>query len=89
VQRATWLRLTVTVRAASSGPAVRAVQDQVNFRNGKNGRTVAVDGAFGPRTKAAVIAFQRAIATEVHGFAVDGVVGPQTWQALVTAALSG
>jgi peptidoglycan hydrolase-like protein with peptidoglycan-binding domain len=89
VQRATWLGLIITVRAGSTGPAVRAVQDQVNFRNGKNGHTVAVDGVFGPKTKAAVIAFQRAIATEVHGFAVDGIVGPQTWQALVTEALSG
>jgi peptidoglycan hydrolase-like protein with peptidoglycan-binding domain len=26
---------------------------------------------------------------QVPGFAVDGIVGPQTWQALVTEALSG
>jgi len=30
---ATWLALIVTVRKGSTGPAVRAVQDQVNFRN--------------------------------------------------------
>jgi hypothetical protein len=26
---------------------------------------------------------------EVPGFVVDGIEGPQTWQALVTEALSG
>jgi peptidoglycan hydrolase-like protein with peptidoglycan-binding domain len=67
---------------------VRAVQDQVNFRN-KNGHTLTVDGVFGPKTKAAVTAFQRAMSAQIHSFAVDGVVGPQTWQALVTEALSG
>jgi lysozyme len=33
----------------------------------------SIDGGFGPRTKGAVIAFQRA-----NGLIVDGVVGPQT-----------
>ena len=73
----------------SAGPAVRAVQDQINFRNLKDGRTLAVDGLFGPKTEASVRAFQRALAAEVAGFRVDGVVGPQTWQALVSEALSG
>jgi peptidoglycan hydrolase-like protein with peptidoglycan-binding domain len=30
-----------------------------------------------------------AMAGEVTGFRADGIVGPQTWQALVTGALSG
>jgi peptidoglycan hydrolase-like protein with peptidoglycan-binding domain len=68
---------------------VRAVQDQINFRNLKNGRTLVVDGIFGPRTEASVRAFQNAMAAEVAGFNVDGIVGPQTWQALITEALSG
>jgi lysozyme family protein len=85
----TWRSLIVTVRQGTTGPAVRAVQDQVNFRNNKNGRTLTVDGIFGPRTAAAVKAFQRGMSAEIPGFAVDGVVGPQTWQALVTEALSG
>lgn len=89
VNAGTWRSLIVTVRLGSVGPAVRAVQDQVNFRNNNNGRTLAVDGIFGPRTAAAVRAFQRAMSVEVPGFAADGVVGPQTWQALVTEALSG
>jgi peptidoglycan hydrolase-like protein with peptidoglycan-binding domain len=32
-----------------------------NFRNNKNGHTLAVDAIFGPKTMAAVIAFQRAM----------------------------
>lgn len=85
----TWRALIVTVREGSKGSAVRAVQDQINFRNNKNGHTVTVDGIFGPKTRAAVRAFQQAMAQQVHGFPVDGVVGPLTWQALVTEALSG
>jgi peptidoglycan hydrolase-like protein with peptidoglycan-binding domain len=89
VGAATWRALIVTVQRGSTGPAVRAVQDQINFRNLRNGHTLAVDGIFGPNTATAVRAFQRAMATEIPGFGVDGIVGPQTWQALVTEALSG
>lgn len=89
VGAATWRALLVTVKHGSKGPAVRAVQDQINFRNGKNGHTVNVDGVYGRRTERAVRAFQRAMAAEIPGFRVDGIVGPQTWQALVTEALSG
>lgn len=86
---ATWRALVVTVRLGSTGPAVRAVQDQVNFRNNRNGHTLAVDGIFGPKTQATVGAFQQGVAFDVHGFPVDGIVGPLTWQALVTEALAG
>jgi murein L,D-transpeptidase YcbB/YkuD len=89
VNAGTWRSRIVTVRQGSVGPAVRAVQDQINFRNNKDGRTLIVDGIFGPKTAAAVKAFQRAMSIEISGFAVDGIVGPQTWQALVTGALSG
>ncbi|HZU58031.1 MAG TPA: peptidoglycan-binding domain-containing protein [Actinocrinis sp.] len=68
---------------------MRAVQDQANFRNLKDGRSLVVDGIFGPKTKAWVVAFQQAMKTEVPGFQVDGIVGPQTWQALISEALSG
>jgi murein L,D-transpeptidase YcbB/YkuD len=89
VRAATWRALVVTVHRGSTGPAVRAVQDQINFRNNRNGHTLNVDGIFGPKTETVVRAFQQAIAHEIRGFPVDGVVGPLTWQALVTEALSG
>lgn len=89
VQAPTWRSLLVTVQHGSAGPAVRAVQDQINFRNLKDGRTLVVDGLFGPKTQASVRAFQKAMTSEVAGFMVDGIVGPQTWQALVSEALSG
>lgn len=69
----TWSKLIVTVREGSNGEAVKAVQTLLV----KNGRSVSVDGAFGPGTKSAVISFQSA-----HGLAADGVVGPNTWQQL-------
>lgn len=45
--------------------------------------TVAVDGIFGPRTREAVIAFQR-----FAGLTPDGIVGPQTWNALYDRAIT-
>jgi murein L,D-transpeptidase YcbB/YkuD len=89
VGAATWRALLVTVSRGSSGPAVRAVQDQANFRNGRNGHSLNVDGSYGPQTAAWVRAFQHAVAQEMPGFPVDGIVGALTWQALVTEALSG
>jgi peptidoglycan hydrolase-like protein with peptidoglycan-binding domain len=89
VNAKTWKALIITVKRGSVGPAVRAVQDQINFRNNKNGHTLTVDGKFGRKTEAAVRAFQRAMSAQIRGFVVDGVVGAQTWQALVTEALSG
>ncbi|HZQ38107.1 MAG TPA: peptidoglycan-binding domain-containing protein [Dehalococcoidia bacterium] len=42
------------------------------------GERIAIDGAFGPKTKAAVMAFQRA-----HGLPAIGLIGPSTWGALL------
>jgi peptidoglycan hydrolase-like protein with peptidoglycan-binding domain len=89
VGAATWRALLITLRSGSTGPAVRAVQDQANFRNGRNGHSLAVDGRYGANTAAWVRAFQRAVAQEIPRFPVDGIVGSLTWQALVTEALSG
>jgi peptidoglycan hydrolase-like protein with peptidoglycan-binding domain len=89
VGAATWRALLVTLKSGSVGPAVRAVQDQANFRNGRNGHSLDVDGRYGAKTAAWVRAFQHAVAQEIPGFPVDGIVGPRTWQALVTEALSG
>jgi peptidoglycan hydrolase-like protein with peptidoglycan-binding domain len=86
---ATWRALLVTLSRGSTGAAVRAVQDQANFRNGGNGHSLDVDGRYGAKTVAWVRAFQHALAQEIPGFPVDGIVGARTWQALVTEALSG
>jgi peptidoglycan hydrolase-like protein with peptidoglycan-binding domain len=80
----TWSALVVTVKLGSTGPAVRAVQDQANFRNGASGLTLAVDGVYGQRTAVWIGAFQY-----VAGIHPDGVVGVLTWRALVTEALAG
>ena len=86
---ATWRALLVTLSRGSTGAAVRAVQDQANFRNGGSGHSLDVDGRYGAKTAAWVRAFQHAVAQEIPGFPVDGIVGARTWQALVTEALSG
>jgi peptidoglycan hydrolase-like protein with peptidoglycan-binding domain len=85
----TWGALIITVRLGSRGDAVRAVQDQINFRDLRDGHTVDVDGVFGPRTRSAVIGLQQGFATLVPGLAADGIVGRQTWPLLISGALSG
>lgn len=64
-----------TVRYGSRGPAVEELQQKLN----DYGVTppLAVDGIFGPLTRAAVVEFQQA-----NGLAADGVVGPLTWGAI-------
>lgn len=61
-----------TIRNGSRGPAVEELQQKLN----QAGATpaLAVDGIFGPLTRAAVVAFQRA-----QGLEPDGIVGPLTW----------
>jgi hypothetical protein len=62
------------LRLGLSGPDVKLVQGRL-LQLGV--ARLAVDGEFGPMTRAAVQAFQRA-----KGLEVDGVVGPRTWKAL-------
>jgi hypothetical protein len=86
----TWQALIVTVKLGSQGEAVRAVQEEFQFRNlsGDPNKGLKVDGIFGPKTDAAVRAFQQALAADIPTVTVDGIVGPVTWQALVSGMLS-
>lgn len=63
-----------TLRQGSKGTAVRELQQILG---------VTVDGDFGPKTKAAVIAFQKA-----QGLVGDGIVGPYTHEALLEKGAS-
>ena len=58
-----------------TGDAVKTLQEKLNAKGFDSGN---VDGIFGSKTKAAVLAFQKA-----NGLAADGIVGPLTWGKLV------
>jgi peptidoglycan hydrolase-like protein with peptidoglycan-binding domain len=76
------------VRLTSSAPAMLPVQynqrgagvSAVQARLCANGYCLAVDGAFGPITRAMVQRFQRA-----HRLRADAVVGGHTWGALISS----
>ncbi|SFP01038.1 Peptidoglycan-binding (PGRP) domain of peptidoglycan hydrolases-containing protein [Amycolatopsis arida] len=71
----TWGALAVTVRQGDQGDAVRALQVQLNQ---KNGAGLSVSGSFDAATRTAVTTFQR------HGgIAADGIAGPVTWRNLL------
>lgn len=57
-----------TIKKGCKGDEVKTLQTLLG---------VAVDGDFGPKTEAAVIAFQKS-----HGLVADGIVGDKTWAAL-------
>jgi peptidoglycan hydrolase-like protein with peptidoglycan-binding domain len=57
------------LRFGSTGSYVRELQQRLGG--------LAVDGIFGPKTRAGVFAFQSS-----HHLMVDGIVGTQTWAAL-------
>lgn len=63
-----------TLRVGARGQAVADLQRRLTAAGFDPG---GVDGSFGPRTLAAVRAYQAA-----RGLEVDGVVGPQTWGSL-------
>ena len=69
----------------SSGPEVEALQEMLKAEGYDLG-TAGIDGKFGPKTKAAVEAYQRDKAAEAEnpeqGLKVDGIVGAQTRAAL-------
>lgn len=62
------------LRQGSTGGAVKIAQVALNGR----GYPLIGDGAFGPRTDAAVRRFQ-----SDNGLVADGIVGSQTWSALI------
>jgi peptidoglycan hydrolase-like protein with peptidoglycan-binding domain len=63
-----------TLRQGARSPHVAQLQARLNSLGFSVG---SADGVFGPRTTAAVKAFQRA-----RGLTADGVVGPATWSKL-------
>ena len=63
------------LRTGSRGDAVRKLQELLNAKGYTCGN---VDGIFGSKTYAAVLAFQKD-----NGLAADGIVGPLTWGKLV------
>ncbi|HEV3294029.1 MAG TPA: peptidoglycan-binding protein [Streptosporangiaceae bacterium] len=80
----TWGALVIVLARGSTGDAVRGLQEEFRFRDqSSQGRGLAVDGIFGPKTATAVRSFQQAL-----GITVDGIVGPLTWRALVSGMLS-
>ena len=66
-----------TLSVGSKGAFVRDAQGQLRDLGYFSGR---IDGALGPRTQEAVLAFQ-----SDQGLATDRVVGPKTWAALRSA----
>lgn len=75
----TWPALIIQVQSGSTGPAVEAVQSQVDSRVD----ILAIDGQFGSQTDSVVRSFQGTI-----GLGVDGIVGPDTWNAFVNGYLT-
>jgi peptidoglycan hydrolase-like protein with peptidoglycan-binding domain len=71
---ATWSALAVTLRAGAQGPAVDALQVELNA---KRSAGLAVSGVYDQATVAAVTAFQ-----QHAGISVDGITGPVTWRNL-------
>lgn len=63
------------IRLGSKGPDVAHLQNRLN-QVGYQPQLVG-DGDFGPRTRTAVLWFQRS-----RGLTADGVVGPKTWAAI-------
>jgi hypothetical protein len=66
-----------TVSFGSTGTSVEQIQKALN----RYGADLAVDGIFGPLTRAAVISFQRANQLEA-----SGIVGPNTWHTLFSSS---
>lgn len=71
------------LRQGAHGEGVRALQRelaQLGY-DGRDGKPLQADAAFGPDTRHAVEAFQQA-----HGLKVDGIAGPRTLEKIAEAA---
>lgn len=68
------------LKSGSQGADVRAAQHLLSSR----GYALDADGAFGPKTRSAVIQFQRS-----QSLAADGVIGPNTWSKLIRTVQYG
>ena len=75
--------MAILLKQGACGTQVQDVQEMLNYA-AAGGPPLAVDGRFGPKTKARVIEFQRRA-----GLSPDGIVGPMTSKALVAAVLDG
>lgn len=72
----TYPKLIIKVMSGSKGDAVAAVQHNLRYSYGF--KTLAVDGIFGPKTEAAVKAFQKKFK-----ITANGIVGSKTWKTLI------
>src|SRR5437763_1024922 len=59
-----WSTLIIQVKKGSAGDAVRAVQEEFQFRAGEPGQGLKVDGVFGPQTDSTVRGFQHALSLD-------------------------
>ena len=73
--------MAATLKLGSRGPEVTSLQLALRTAGYY---TEAIGDYFGPATRQAVIAFQKA-----RGLTVDGIVGPQTWAALGSTSFVG
>jgi murein L,D-transpeptidase YcbB/YkuD len=88
----TWRALVITARRGDQGDAVRAVQEEFQYRNlsGDPSKGLQVDGIFGPKTENAVRDWQQLLHdNDEPGMTVDGIVGPMTWQSLISGMYAG
>jgi peptidoglycan hydrolase-like protein with peptidoglycan-binding domain len=81
--------MTVTATTVSPWPLVRQGDRQhpvktLQYLLRARGHNLTVDGIFGPKTDAAVRAFQ-----QQKSLTVDGIVGPNTWSALIITVKQG
>jgi Putative peptidoglycan binding domain/CHAP domain len=70
-----------TLRQGDIGADVAEAQRLLTTKGFSPG---AADGSFGPKTRSAVVAFQRS-----KGLTADGVIGPNTWKALRAGTTTG